>query len=73
MTDDRWKAIGPDVNPLLSKEHLQVDLAETEKDIAWNERRLGYLVLSDEDRQQTADLIDELRGYRAKLLGMLTQ
>jgi hypothetical protein len=42
-------------------------LEELDREIAWNIRRLGNLVLDDEDREHTEDLIEELRGERNSL------
>lgn len=46
-------------------------LIDLEKEIAWNERRLEILVLSDEDRQQTMDMVVELKKDRLHLLSVL--
>lgn len=42
-------------------------LKSLEQEIAWNINRLSYLVLSDEDRQQTEDYIMDLRQERESL------
>jgi hypothetical protein len=47
--------------PPPSKEQVEQAIAVREKEIEWNIRRLANLVLSDEDRQQTEDLIFDLR------------
>lgn len=70
MTYNDWKLSEFDESPP-SKEQLQIELAQIEKDIAWNEHRLVILILNDEDRQQTADYIDDLRQDRAKLLAII--
>lgn len=44
-------------------------LKSLEQEIAWNINRLGYLVFSKEDRQQTEDLIMDLRDERESLKG----
>jgi hypothetical protein len=36
-------------------------------EIEWNINRLGYLVMSDEDREQTEDMIRELRDEQRSL------
>lgn len=45
-----------------SRQQILDKMADLQREIEWNIRRLGYLVLSDEDREQTEDLIEELRG-----------
>jgi hypothetical protein len=54
-----------------AKELLVIELANVEKEIAWNERRLAHLVLSDEDHQQTEDFIADLKLERERLLVVL--
>jgi hypothetical protein len=72
MTYDTWKATEPDDEfPKPSKEFLRIEIAEIEKEIAWNENRLINLVFNDEDRQQTADYIADLRQERRRLLGAM--
>jgi hypothetical protein len=44
-----------------SGENIKAAIAVREKEIEWNIRRLANLVLEDEDRQQTEDLVFELR------------
>jgi hypothetical protein len=44
-----------------SQEQIEQAIAVRQKDIEWNIRRLANLILDDEDRQQTEDLIMELR------------
>jgi hypothetical protein len=68
MTYDNWKTTEPDEFPRPSKEWLQVELANVEKEIAWNERRLVNLVWSEDDRRQTEDYIADLRQERNRLL-----
>lgn len=72
MTYNDWKLSEFDETPP-TKEWLQVELAEVEKNIAWNEHRLVNLVWSDEDRQQTEDYIADLRQERQRLLEVLGQ
>jgi hypothetical protein len=45
-----------------SQEQAEQAIAVRQKEIEWNIRRLGNLILDDEDRQQTEDLIMDLRG-----------
>jgi hypothetical protein len=45
-----------------SQEQVEQAIAVRQKEIEWNIRRLGNLILDDEDRQQTEDLIMDLRG-----------
>lgn len=52
-------AIGIAVGP--SKEQIEAAIAVRQKEIEWNIRRLANLVLDDEDRQQTEDLIFDLQ------------
>jgi hypothetical protein len=47
--------------PAPSKEQVEQAIAVRKKEIEWNIRRLANLVLDDEDRQQTEDLIFDLR------------
>jgi hypothetical protein len=54
-----------------TKQTVSSHLAEIEKEIAWNERRLENLILSEEDRLQTADFIADLRQERQRLLVVL--
>jgi hypothetical protein len=71
MTYDNWKCTEPDDFPKPNKERLRVELAEVEKEIAWNERRLTYLIFDEVDRQLTEDMIAELRQERQRLLEVL--
>jgi hypothetical protein len=48
-----------------------VHLAELEKEIDWNERRLFTLVWGEDDRRQTEDYIADLRQERQQLLAVL--
>jgi hypothetical protein len=68
MTYDNRKTTEADEFPNPSKEWLQVHLAEIEKEIAWNERRLVNLIWSEDDRRQTEDYIADLRQERDRLL-----
>lgn len=52
---------------MTSDDQIRQDIATIEKDIRWNIDRLGYLVLSDEDRQQTEDYIMDLRKEKEAL------
>jgi hypothetical protein len=47
--------------PAPSKEQVEQAIAVRKKEIEWNIRRLANLILNDEDRQQTEDLIFDLR------------
>jgi hypothetical protein len=47
--------------PAPSKEQVEQAIAVRKKEIEWNIRRLANLILDDEDRQQTEDLIFDLR------------
>lgn len=71
MTYDTWKTTEPDDTLRPTKEWLVTEIAELEKDIAWNERRLVTLVLDDDDRQLTEDLVTDLRQKRQRLLAVL--
>lgn len=53
------------------KDKLQIELAKIEKEIAWNERLLENLVLGDDDRKQTEDMVADLRQERQSLLAVL--
>lgn len=55
----------------ISKERVLADLAEIEKEIAWNERRLENLVFDEDDRKQTEDMIADLRKERQRLLTVI--
>jgi hypothetical protein len=44
-----------------SRDQIEQAIATRKKEIDWNINRLGNLVLSDEDRQQTEDYIMDLR------------
>jgi hypothetical protein len=70
MTYNDWKLSEFDESPP-SKERLRADLAEIEKEIAWNERRLADLVFGEEDRQLIEDMVAELRQERQQLLAVL--
>jgi hypothetical protein len=50
---------------------LRAKLAEIEKEIAWNERRLENLVWGDDDRKQTEDMVADLRQERQRFLGAM--
>jgi hypothetical protein len=70
MTYDTWKTTEPEkFYPGPSKEQVEQAIAVRQKEIEWNIRRLGNLVLNDEDRQQTEDLIMELREEVGLLKG----
>jgi hypothetical protein len=71
MTYDNWKTTEPDEFHQPNKEWLQVELANVEKEIAWNERRLVNLVWGEDDRRQTEDYIADLRQERGRLLAVL--
>jgi hypothetical protein len=45
----------------LSQERVERAIAVRQKEIEWNIRRLANLILDDDDRQQTEDLIMDLR------------
>lgn len=68
MTYDTWKTTEPEeFYPGPSRKQIADKLKQLDTDIAWNIGRLGYLVLSDEDRQQTEDYIMDLRQERESL------
>jgi hypothetical protein len=58
-------------NTPTGKEQLVIELANVEKEIAWNEQRLTNLVWGEDDRKQTEDFVADLRQERQRLLGML--
>jgi hypothetical protein len=49
----------------------RAQLAEIEKEIAWNERRLEHLVWGDDYHKQTEDMVADLRQERQRLLAVL--
>lgn len=53
------------------KPRIIAELAEIEKEIAWNERRLENLVWGDDDRKQTEDYVADLRQERKRLLAVI--
>jgi hypothetical protein len=57
--------------PAASKEQIEEAIAVRNKEIEWNIRRLANLILNDEDRQQTEDLIMDLREERESLKRLL--
>jgi hypothetical protein len=57
--------------PPPSKEQVEQAIAVRKKEIEWNIRRLANLILDDEDRQQTEDLIFDLRDECELLKGRL--
>jgi hypothetical protein len=61
MTFDTWKTTEPEFYPGPSRKQIADKIEALDHEIEWNIRRLGNLVLSDEDREQTEDLIAELR------------
>jgi hypothetical protein len=78
MTYDTWKTTEPEpayeeeeFYPRLSKEQIEEAIAVRNKEIEWNIRRLANLILNDEDRQQTEDLIMDLREERESLKRLL--
>jgi predicted nuclease with TOPRIM domain len=68
MSYDPWLIEEPSTSDM---KLLRIELAEIEKEIAWNERLLENLVLRDDDREQTEDYIADLRQERQRLLTML--
>lgn len=44
-----------------SQDKIKAAIAVRQKEIEWNIRRLGNLIMDDEDRKQTEDLIFDLR------------
>jgi hypothetical protein len=69
MTYDPW--LVEDESYRLTPTELRIELAEIEKEIAWNERRLENLVWGDDDRKQTEDMVADLRRERQRLLAVL--
>jgi hypothetical protein len=69
MTYDPW--LVEDEPYRLTPTELRIELAEIEKEIAWNERRLENLVWGDDDRKQTEDMVADLRRERQRLLAVL--
>jgi hypothetical protein len=70
MSYDAWKTrtdwdeeakFYPGPYPGPSRDQIKQAIATRKKEIDWNINRLGNLVLSDEDRQQTEDYIMDLR------------
>jgi hypothetical protein len=62
MSYEAWKASGePEFYSGPSNDHIREAIATRKKDMDWNINRLSYLVMSDEDREQTEDYIIELR------------
>jgi hypothetical protein len=50
-----------------SQEQVEQAIAVRKKEIEWNIRRLANLILDDDDRQQTEDLIMDLRDEVSSL------
>lgn len=62
MTYDTWKTTEPEeYHPGPSKEQIAESIATREREIDWLVGRLANLVLKDDDREQTEDLVFELR------------
>lgn len=62
MSYEAWKASGePEFYSGPSNDQIRQAIATRKKEMDWNIDRLGQLVLSDEDREQTEDYIWTLR------------
>lgn len=60
--DSWWKTTEPEeFYPGSSNDQIRQSISTRKQEIDWNINRLGNLVLSDEDRQQTEDYIMDLR------------
>jgi len=66
ITYDTWKTTEPEeAGP--SRKQIFDKIEALNSEIDWNIRRLGNLVLSDEDREQVEDLIQDLREEQQTL------
>jgi hypothetical protein len=62
MSYEAWKTSGaPEFYPGPSNDQIRQAIATRKKEMDWNINRLSFLVMSDEDREQTEDYIIELR------------
>jgi hypothetical protein len=62
MTYDAWKTTEPEeFYPGPSNDQIRQAIATRKKEMDWNINRLSYLIMSDEDREQTEDYIRTLR------------
>ena len=55
------------IQPVVSRQQIADKIESLNQEIDWNIRRLGNLVLSDEDRDQIEDLIQDLREEQQTL------
>jgi len=63
---DTWKTTEPEPADY-SRKQIADKIEALNQEIDWNIRRLGNLVLSDEDRDQIEDLIQDLREEQQSL------
>jgi hypothetical protein len=62
MSYEAWKASGePEFYPGPANDKIREAIATRKKEMDWNINRLSYLIMSDEDREQTEDYIRTLR------------
>jgi hypothetical protein len=63
MSYEAWRASGEpeEFYPGPSNDKIRQAIATRKKEMDWNINRLSFLVMSDEDREQTEDYIIELR------------
>ena len=64
---DIEEAAGAFDEPQLSRRQIADKIEALSSEIDWNIRRLGNLILSDDDREQVEDLIQDLREEQQTL------